>query len=469
MRISDIVSLLKEYIVLGIIALIFCTILFFVGYKLIYKKIMKGTKTINKNKLILYGISICYAVIVLGAVFLSRGDNYGNINLHLFSSYKEAYNKMQISLFRNIILNILLFVPFGFLLPIYSDKLKKLYKIILIGFFTTLIIEAIQYITKIGIFEIDDILNNTIGTAIGYSIFMIYYNLKNKMNQKYIFIYIFLIIIIPIIFLGIYIKYQNQELGNLSEDYIYKINMKNINIENKINLSDEKNNKNIYYKEKLTEKETKNIAENIFEKIGTKIDENETDLYEDTAIYWSEGRKYNLWIDYKGGTYSYTDFSKYLSNLDVEINKKINANRQEVEKALEKLGIKIPQNAEFKSDEKGNYSFTINMELQENGLINGNLNCTYYEDEEVKELKNNIIKYEKINTKEIISEKEAYNKILDGKFKYDENYLGKIKELEIENIKINYVLDTKGYYVPVYEFDVKINNNETVLQIKAIK
>lgn len=295
---------------------------------------------------------------------------------------------------------------------------------------------------------------------------MIYYNLKNKINRKYIFSYILIIIMVPIVFLGIYIKYQNQEFGNLSEDYIYKINMKNVKIENKINLSEEKNNKDIYYKEKLTEKETKNIAEKIFEKIGTKINENETDLYEDTAIYWSENRDYNLWIDYKGGTYSYTDFSKYRNK---EINQKIGASREEIENALEKLDIVIPENAEFNYDQKCNYNFIINMELKENNLINGNINCTYYEDGTIKELKNNLIKYDKINTKEIISEKEAYNKILDGKFRYNENNLGKIKDLEIENIKINYILDTKGYYVPIYEFDVKINNNETVLQIKAIK
>ena len=109
------------------------------------------------------------------------------------------------------------------------------------------------------------------------------------------------------------------------------------------------------------------------------------------------------------------------------------------------------------------------MELKETNLINGNLICTYYEDGTIKELKNNIVKYNKTGYKEIISEKEAYDKILDGRFRYDENNLGKIKELEIENIKINYVLDTKGYYVPVYEFNIKINNNETVLQIKAIE
>ncbi len=158
MRIIDIIELLKEYIVLGIMAIA----LFIVGYKVIYQKLMKGTKTISKPKFILYGISICYIVVVIGATFLNRGLNYGIVNLHLFSSYRQAYNQMQISLFRNIVLNILLFVPLGFLLPFYSDKLKKSYTTVGIGFATTLIIEILQYVTKIGIFEIDDIFNNTV-------------------------------------------------------------------------------------------------------------------------------------------------------------------------------------------------------------------------------------------------------------------------------------------------------------------
>ena len=95
---------------------------------------MKGTKTIDKKRMILYGITIGYLVIVLGATFLTRGNSYKEMNLHLFSSYREAWNNMTDVLFSNIvlrnsILNILLFIPLGFLLPIYSDKLKKIYKV----------------------------------------------------------------------------------------------------------------------------------------------------------------------------------------------------------------------------------------------------------------------------------------------------------------------------------------------------
>lgn len=464
MRISDILSLLKEYIILGMIALIFILVIFFLGYKLIYKKILKGEKNINKRKMILYGISIMYISIVLGAVFLNRSNLYGYANLHLFSSYKEAYNNMQISLFRNIILNILLFIPLGFLLPFYSDKLKKGYKIILIGFIFTLIIEIIQYITKIGIFEIDDILNNTIGTLIGYCAFKIYYNLKNK-SKKYIGYYFLPLIILILFFTGIHFKYQNQEFGNLSFNYNYKINMKNVDIENRINFNNEKINKDIYYKKILTENDTRKIAEKIFEKLDTKIDENEIDIYEDDVLYWSEGRKYSVWIDYVGGTYSFTDYSKHDKNKAKMVE---DATREEIENILTKLGIDVPENAEFLNENK-NYIFKIDMEIKENNLINGILSCAYYNDGTIKKLENNIIKYEKINSKEIISEEEAYNEILLGKFKYSENYSGKIKKLEINNININYKLDTKGYYVPVYIFDVKINEEETKIYIPALK
>lgn len=168
MGVSDIIAMLKEYMVLGILLIL----LSFIGYKVIYKKIMKGTRTISKKRLILYGISICYIAVLFGAVFLSRSGIYRELNMHLFSSYKEAYNKMELSLFRNIILNIMLFVPLGFLLPIYTEKLKKLYRVVLIGFITTLIIEIVQYATGMGICEADDIFNNTLGTLI--RIFYIY-------------------------------------------------------------------------------------------------------------------------------------------------------------------------------------------------------------------------------------------------------------------------------------------------------
>lgn len=458
MRISDIISLLKEYIILGLIA----GLIFFIGYFVIYKKIMKGTKNLSKGKFALYGISICYLAVVFGAVFLSRGSMYGIANLHLFSSYKEGYHEMDMSLLRNNALNIMLFIPFGFLLPLYSDKLKKIYKVVPIGFIVTLAIEIIQYITKMGIFEVDDIFNNTFGTLIGYCIFMIFYNLLKKKNRNYIFLYAIPIVTAVSIFLGMYINYQNQELGNLAFEYNYKVNMKNVDIECKIDLPENRENKIIYCTKILSENETRQIADKLFEKLETKVSEDDIDLYDNTAIYYSIGRNYNIWVKYRGGTYSFTDFSQFDNKV------KEDATKEEIVEALNKLGVEIPENAEFSKDEKS-YNFSVNMYVEEDTLIDGNIACSYYEDNTIKNIQNNLIKYDKLKEKEIISPKEAYNQILEGKFRHVKYGYEKINNLIIEDFELEYYLDTKGFYVPVYNFKVKLNNEDIEIYIKALK
>ena len=65
-----------------------------------------------------------------------------------------------------IILNILLYYPLGYLLPILFPKLKPKH-VILIGCLCSIATEATQYILKMGWCETDDVIHNTLGTAIG--------------------------------------------------------------------------------------------------------------------------------------------------------------------------------------------------------------------------------------------------------------------------------------------------------------
>ena len=75
----------------------------------------------------------------------------------------------MVSDFINACMNILLFVPFGFLLPILWDKFRNVKKITLIGFITTSIIEISQIFT-FRTSDINDIITNIVGTVIGYFI-----------------------------------------------------------------------------------------------------------------------------------------------------------------------------------------------------------------------------------------------------------------------------------------------------------
>lgn len=69
---------------------------------------------------------------------------------------------------RNIIGNILLFVPFGFLAPIACSRVKGLKEVLLLVGGFSLLAELTQFGLKIGVFDIDDVIFNLIGGIFGF-------------------------------------------------------------------------------------------------------------------------------------------------------------------------------------------------------------------------------------------------------------------------------------------------------------
>jgi glycopeptide antibiotics resistance protein len=65
--------------------------------------------------------------------------------------------------------NVVMFIPFGFLGWIFP-KLKELKSLLFTFISSITIVEAIQYFTRMGIFEVDDIILNTFGVFLGFLI-----------------------------------------------------------------------------------------------------------------------------------------------------------------------------------------------------------------------------------------------------------------------------------------------------------
>ena len=84
----------------------------------------------------------------------------------------------------SIILNILLYYPLGYLLPILFRKLKPKH-VILIGCLCSIATEATQYLLKMGWCETDDVIHNTLGTAIGAWVWYLQYKCLNKHPVKH--------------------------------------------------------------------------------------------------------------------------------------------------------------------------------------------------------------------------------------------------------------------------------------------
>lgn len=75
-----------------------------------------------------------------------------------------------------LVLNILLLIPLGLIVPIVSKCFRYCWKAVLLGLSISLLIEVTQLFTRLGCFELVDLLNNTLGTWIGFGLFCKYVN-----------------------------------------------------------------------------------------------------------------------------------------------------------------------------------------------------------------------------------------------------------------------------------------------------
>ncbi len=91
-----------------------------------------------------------------------------NINLvpfaYMFSDYKSTS------------LNVLLFLPLGFLLPVLWAVFGKVYWTVLFGFCTSLLIELLQLFTFRAT-DVNDLMTNTLGAALGWCLGRIFLRL----------------------------------------------------------------------------------------------------------------------------------------------------------------------------------------------------------------------------------------------------------------------------------------------------
>lgn len=130
-------------------------------------------------------IFVIYIFIVFWITLLGRMAN-GSVNMLLssFWEYKRFFQHMSFHTAHDIVLNMLMFMPFGFLLPLNFAKIRQLKYIIIFAALFSALIEVGQLLFSRGWCEFDDIFNNTVGAMIGYLVYMIYIKIHKKVEIK---------------------------------------------------------------------------------------------------------------------------------------------------------------------------------------------------------------------------------------------------------------------------------------------
>lgn len=163
---------------------------------------------INKKKLVLHQdlmnlMFIVYLFLLFQLVTTTDFESYSNN----FIPFKEIMRyRIDSSLFyRNVIGNIILFVPFGYLVSYYI-KSPKYYITLILTFITSLSTEIIQmYIGRS--FDIDDIILNFVGGLVGFLIYKLQFKIVEKLPnflKKSWLADLLVILLFGIVMIGIY-------------------------------------------------------------------------------------------------------------------------------------------------------------------------------------------------------------------------------------------------------------------------
>lgn len=122
--------------------------------------------------LVIYGVIVIY--FVLFSDRLGRTDGYSTYRYNLvlfdeirrFIQYRDYVSTGAFVL--NMIGNLLVFYPLGFLIPIWREKKTGVIRILIYSFVFSLGIETLQLVTRVGVFDVDDLLLNTVGGLLGF-------------------------------------------------------------------------------------------------------------------------------------------------------------------------------------------------------------------------------------------------------------------------------------------------------------
>lgn len=146
---------------------------------------------------LIYGVGMFY--LVLG----NRRNVYGGVEVHIFRGLMACAG-LVVEVIKSITVfavkgiwcgisncdyyfarlnesasNVILYMPLGYLIPCLSgSKRHGLLRIAWIGLSISLSFELIQLITKLGKFDMDDLINNTLGATVGYILYF-------KANVRY--------------------------------------------------------------------------------------------------------------------------------------------------------------------------------------------------------------------------------------------------------------------------------------------
>lgn len=172
----------KAFLLYALLGIGIVFVIWLIGYLL--KRRIRLSNVLAGIVMAIYGS----VMLQLTLVCRESGSRIG-IELDLFHGLTGPDNDFHWMILAYVVLNCMLFIPYGFALSLFSviNERKTCVQCILVllsSLATSLFIETAQLITQRGYYEVQDLFFNTIGGVIGWILFRIIYLTGEKLLRR---------------------------------------------------------------------------------------------------------------------------------------------------------------------------------------------------------------------------------------------------------------------------------------------
>ncbi len=135
----------------------------------------------RKIRIISWVIFILYLVVMVYFLFFSEQmgrtpEDHYRYNLVPFTEIKRYLHYRHkigtLNVLLNLLGNVLCFLPFGYVIPILTQRQTWL-RMTLLSMLASILVELLQLVSMLGSCDVDDIFLNTLGGLLGYLLFVL--------------------------------------------------------------------------------------------------------------------------------------------------------------------------------------------------------------------------------------------------------------------------------------------------------
>ncbi|MBQ8396628.1 MAG: VanZ family protein [Clostridia bacterium] len=376
---------------------------------------------------------------------------------HPLASWWEAWNAWSPHLFAQLFLNIGVFVPFGALLSLRFARLRRVWAVGVISFGFSLGIETLQLIFQRGVFDVDDLLCNTLGGILGGALVCFAVHLHGRRPWRAA------LAALPILAGGaacalFFGSYAAQPYGNLAIAPNYRYPMRGVAFTTETELADEPSTAPVFVKRSFTAQEAVAAAEGILAGLGLSATDGVTEHFTSASCFNFADDGVYLTYDRDGSWYLCHDAGGARPAPAI-------GSAEALAGWLSGFGLDL---ADADIVYAGRRLWHVTPAQPANGAPAGSITCTFYDDG-AWTVEADTPSLVPVAVEPILTPAEAAAAIREGRFRWFYDQMPSFSSLSLRGLTLVYRTDTKGYQVPVWQASLTVDGQNAAILIPALK